>query len=196
MHPECFTCSTLIPALLLTSVWFSPESWYPRSAGSYLAGQQTSNVNEKKTPRRKRISSHLLCPLTLVSQNLSLSLSSLLPPGGSSCPGVGHLPDLHATDLGPGPSWQGPVWSEEDLRAATLMPRDGQNKATPLPRRGVGTLSPLDAFWTSKETRVKERLFPLGDAPDQSLSSPGAEGTYPAAVIAIQGKGHLPINIE
>lgn len=64
----------------------------------------------------------------------------------------------------------------------------------------MGTLSPLDAFWTSKETRVKERvkerLFPLGDALDQSLSSPGAEGTYPAAVIAIQGKGHLPINIE
>lgn len=54
----------------------------------------------------------------------------------------------------------------------------------------MGTLSPLDTFWTAKETRVKECLFPLGDAPDQSLSSPGAEGTYPAAVTAIQGKGH------
>lgn len=59
---------------------------------------------------------------------LILSLNGLLPPGGSSCPCVEHSPDLHATDLGPGPSGQGLVWSEEDLGAATLMPRDGQNE--------------------------------------------------------------------
>lgn len=109
-------------------------------------------LEREKNTQEKRISSHLLCPPTLISQNLSLSLNGLLPPGSSGCPGVEHLPDLHATDLGPGPSWQGPVWSEEDLGAATLMPRDGQNEVTHLPRRGVGTLSPLYTFLTSEET--------------------------------------------